>query len=350
MIDIDHGLYCGKSLIVVDRHRKGVLNLDASPRFLFHYCSNRKCFSILSSKTFRMSDIQKSNDSQELRLFFPSLIRRIEQHYIDDPFPFQYKNMSNVSAMLVMTRESLDFWNKQFTNGGFTNYVACFSESPDVLSQWRGYADDGRGCCIGFSKEQLDEYCLSHPNVLSLEKVIYLAAEELDCHIDSAAKAALTSFSMQTEKALEDNIISNGNPEDDIKKHYHFDQILQKLFVASLRLKSKGFTEEGEWRMFLRNPIHKDPDLLYRDCISEITGSSCFIDTLRFLKNRVEYMETDDDLVSFIPISFSEFQNPVITQIWTGPKNHILDRDLESYLAQKGYNNISRFRSAIPYR
>ncbi len=192
--------------------------MDSSPKILYHYCSNRKCFSILSSKTFRMSDIQKSNDSQELRLFFPSLIRRIEQHYIDAPFPFQYKNMSNVSAMLVMTRESLDFWNRQFTNGGFTNYVACFSENPDVLSQWRGYADDGRGCCIGFSKEQIEEYCLSHPNVLRLEKVTYLTGEELDAHIHYAAKAALSSFSEQTNKALDEKIISNDNPEDDNKK------------------------------------------------------------------------------------------------------------------------------------
>ncbi|WP_303543379.1 hypothetical protein [Sphingomonas natans] len=29
--------------------------------------------------------------------------------------------------------------------------IACFSKRPDVLSQWRGYADDARGWSIGFS-------------------------------------------------------------------------------------------------------------------------------------------------------------------------------------------------------
>lgn len=28
----------------------------------------------------------------------------------------------------------------------------CLSEKPDLLSQWRGYADDGQGLSIGFNK------------------------------------------------------------------------------------------------------------------------------------------------------------------------------------------------------
>ncbi len=50
-----------------------------------------------------------------------------------------------------------------------TLYVACFSESENVLSQWRAYADDGSGYCLGLdleersSHEQLnDDYKVSH--------------------------------------------------------------------------------------------------------------------------------------------------------------------------------------------
>lgn len=35
-------------------------------------------------------------------------------------------------------------------------YCACFSAEGDLLSQWRGYADGGRGVCIGFDKAVLD--------------------------------------------------------------------------------------------------------------------------------------------------------------------------------------------------
>ncbi len=296
-----------------------------------------------------MSDIQKSNDSRELKLFFPRLIHYIEQQYIDHPFPFRYKKMTDVSAMLVMTREAINFWNYQFANGAFTNYVVCFSEKPDVLSQWRGYADDGKGCCIGFSKAQLDEYCLSHPNILRLEKVEYLTDEELDAHIYSAAKAALSFFSEQTDKALDEKKISNDNPKDDIQKRYYFDHILGTLFVDSLGLKSKGFVEEEEWRLFLKSPIHKNPD--WFNCEEmETSGLPWLEDTISFLQNKLDYCETDNDLISFIPISFSEFPQSVVTQIWTGPKNMISGNDLDSFLKRNGYDNVVRFRSSIPYR
>lgn len=29
-------------------------------------------------------------------------------------------------------------------------YAACFSEEKDLLSQWRGYANNGAGVAIGF--------------------------------------------------------------------------------------------------------------------------------------------------------------------------------------------------------
>ena len=96
--------------------------------------------------------------------------------------------MTDVGAMLVMIRESLAYWNRRFYDGEFFDFVVCFSEMPDVLSQWRGYADDGKGCCIGFSKTQLEQYCAKNPEVLRLEKVQYLSDKEIDDQIWNCAK------------------------------------------------------------------------------------------------------------------------------------------------------------------
>ena len=38
----------------------------------------------------------------------------------------------------------------------FGSWVASFSYDGDDLSQWRSYADDGRGVCLGFSVQALD--------------------------------------------------------------------------------------------------------------------------------------------------------------------------------------------------
>ena len=35
------------------------------------------------------------------------------------------------------------------------DYVCCFSEEKDLLSQWRGYGSDGNGIAIGFNAQLL---------------------------------------------------------------------------------------------------------------------------------------------------------------------------------------------------
>ena len=37
-------------------------------------------------------------------------------------------------------------------------YICCFSGDGDLLSQWRAYADDGKGISIGFKKLQIKEF------------------------------------------------------------------------------------------------------------------------------------------------------------------------------------------------
>ena len=42
-------------------------------------------------------------------------------------------------------------------------WIASFSLNGDDLSQWRSYANDGRGVCLGFSANHIDEYSKSIP-------------------------------------------------------------------------------------------------------------------------------------------------------------------------------------------
>lgn len=42
---------------------------------------------ILSGKTLRMSDITKSNDYEEVKMFFPGILDAIEDEYRKDEFP-----------------------------------------------------------------------------------------------------------------------------------------------------------------------------------------------------------------------------------------------------------------------
>ena len=69
-----------------------------------------------------------------------------------------------------------EFFNENHAD--FRYYVTCFSYQNDLLSQWRGYADDGRGAAIGFDLDVLKEVVtvspeISKPSIVSLHKISY---------------------------------------------------------------------------------------------------------------------------------------------------------------------------------
>lgn len=71
--------------------------------------------------------------------------------------------------------------NKVMTSisqGDIATFVICFSENGDLLSQWRGYADNGRGVTIGFDYNTLQEYVKQNFGILELKNVVYISEED----------------------------------------------------------------------------------------------------------------------------------------------------------------------------
>lgn len=218
---------------------------------LYHYCSNDKAFSILQWKNIRMGDISKSNDSLELQLFFPELHREIYRQYVADPFPFRYEGKEGEEAFREMVQFSEYSWERHFDSGDFSNFVICFSTTKDCLSQWRGYADDGRGCCIGFSKDAIQEFCDASNGVLRLEKVIYVDESHIAEMISFHAGVILNNMRNLREWLVKEITINDDNPDTDRLLAFNFDGMVESAFIESLRLKTIHFVEEQEWRVFL---------------------------------------------------------------------------------------------------
>ena len=316
---------------------------------LFHYCSNQKCFSILESKTIRLSDIQKSNDYKELSLFFPKIFDYLEELYNQKPFRFKYAEKTGTAAFEEMLDLSYEAWRKKFATGEFSNFVLCFSENPDSLSQWRGYADNGKGCCIGFSHEELEHYCLLTNNVLRLEKVVYLADEGIDNAIFHAAKDILEDLRGLRKWIIENMTHDDNDPDTDGLLHYNFDGMLESSFIDSLQYKSFAFNEENEWRLFFSRPAYKKPEWIANNEETEFKGPDGFAETIRFLNNRVDFLKTDSDLVPYCPVGFEEFDCVPVSSVWVGPKNNIRSSDLELFLKTKGYTSTRIEKSRITY-
>ena len=99
---------------------------------LYHYTSIHSFNEITKSKSLWMSDCRFLNDKKELLIAI-------------DKFLSYFNNEDKERLFNII-------WNSNYTK-----YFCIFSmsKSPEVLSQGRGYGDDGKGICIGFRKEFL---------------------------------------------------------------------------------------------------------------------------------------------------------------------------------------------------
>jgi len=110
------------------------------PNTLYHYCGVNGFYGIVTSKEVWLSSATFTNDYTEGKQILRKAKSRLESAN-NQPFANQ---LENAICTPSITR---------------TPFIACFSSKCDVLSQWRGYADDGAGFAVGFSIQALANQC-----------------------------------------------------------------------------------------------------------------------------------------------------------------------------------------------
>ena len=96
---------------------------------LYHYAANQKGFGILNDKEIRLSDIRKSNDYDEMILFFPDVLDEILRVYTDDPFDFKFDGQNGKVALSKLIESTSYMIYTEIENGGFTNFVAVLIQN-----------------------------------------------------------------------------------------------------------------------------------------------------------------------------------------------------------------------------
>ena len=107
------------------------------PEVLYHYTSTRTFHAIIKNQSVRLSLLNLSNDTMEGKWATRRLLDACEVVGVDMKY-------------WQRIREHLDWIPNSYGALGL-----CLSTEEDMLSQWRGYADDGFGFCIGFNTEKL---------------------------------------------------------------------------------------------------------------------------------------------------------------------------------------------------
>ena len=194
----------------------------------YYYCSLNTFLSIIKNKQIYLSDPLKMNDNLELKWY---LDRLNNEQFTVDKVDYQESIFD-----MVKKRSGLNFTFEELveilnSKGQKSVYISCFSREPDILSQWRAYAEDGRGVSIGFNLDMLkkaDNLFVSE--VIYTDDVVYGSNES---GIEIVADTINIVFSVNKIAGKEEQM----------------EVFLHELIPELIQYKNPSFIEEQEIRL-----------------------------------------------------------------------------------------------------
>lgn len=202
-------------------------------------------------------------------------------------------------------------------------FIACFSEAPDLLGQWRSYADDGRGFAVGFNADSLKKQLPA-----TFLRVLY----EPEKQIEEMMVAIGAIFLRQQEGTAEE------------KGQFFEDCVLLGTYMTAF--KHPAFAEEREVRAVHAISIEKQGNLMKFVDQGGIANGS-----LEVAGNPVAFQVRDNHLAAYTDASLTPASmSTPICELILGPKNHSASGNLCLFLGGLGYADITLKRSRAPYR
>ena len=288
--------------------------MSTRPEILYHYCSMSSFDAIMRSKVIRLSAVDQSNDAAELTLIIRLLTDAIKQS----------DHSLHVQKCLIAMLD--DIANK---------YLALnfsMSEAPDLLSQWRGYADDATGVCIGFQRETLEQLAHNEGGGVTLGEISY--------NIDDWS-TDVDGILTKVHEAVSNNLVDVSIDLDRLRGHFPVSRNgvtggwsevyaeLLKMFVRGICLKNPVFSEEREWRLF-----------------SVASVGAGFYRRLSSL----DFHVARNRLIPYTPLKFEFRIDEVISSVWLGPKNPSRIAYVEAFMRSCGCLSVTVSRSTATYR
>jgi hypothetical protein len=196
------------------------------PDQLFHYTTLDGTFGILNSSSIWAGYALQTNDEEEIRHGLALCIEEFKNFR----FSF-YTSGQNLKNNII------NFLESERKRPRMDIFLVCFTTNDDQLSQWRGYANQGNGGCIG-----LDTNFFRHEGGIPIVQVIY----------DQPSKIAKIHALLRDFDNMVSGIIS-GTPGGTIQSNQAVEHVYRAIITGFLLLscgfKNEGFKEENEWRL-----------------------------------------------------------------------------------------------------
>lgn len=106
-------------------------------KIYYHYCSLDTFYNILQTGTIRFGNPLNMNDSAEIIWLLEMVKDFVLKRGVYNSILEGWNLIENISRTLLQEMDC--------------PYIFCLSKDKDVLSQWRSYANDGKGVAIGFN-------------------------------------------------------------------------------------------------------------------------------------------------------------------------------------------------------
>lgn len=311
------------------------------PNILYHYCSVDTMLKILQNYCIWLSDAEKTNDKSELK-YFPEQMEKVLLNIVES---YQEEVNSDLLTLVKQVIKKLTesvYLGSAYVVQNTKNYICCFSENSDLLSQWRAYGNDGQGVAIGFNAELVSR--INDMNNYDFVKVIYNQKSVLK-NIQEYMKENLKYiFEDITEKEL--------NPADIM---FNLAPIFTPILQDRFAFKHPSFKEEREWRLFRKQVGNFDEDTGENEPFfngafhadNEIFGL--------FSCSDLKFRSIDNNICSYFELGFEKCKEDIIKRVVLGPKCQIEEKDLKILLRKYRYirdvrsNNIKIQKSKIPY-
>ncbi|WP_162348436.1 DUF2971 domain-containing protein [Pseudoxanthomonas gei] len=254
-----------------------------------------------------------SNDSQEGSIILDVLLQMARESGLD-----QY----TLARLETQLRRAYDF----FDGLGF-----CLSEDGDLLSQWRGYANDGRGASIGFDSDYLRQlsgkFRERNERGFTLNKLVYDrdGQQEIAAEHFAKIKALLELGAFRSEIGTILLPTSEGDKERIKKATSDGTFAILSLMLRMFEIKSPAFAEEKEWRL-----------------VSFSTKSG--------EESGTRFNAGVDKIVPYFEVKLEDLGIDSISSIVLGPKHQTPLHVVERLLLANGFKNAAVSRSAATYR
>ncbi len=281
------------------------------PDTVYHYCSVDTFHSIITNKSLRLCDIQKSNDSKELIEIYENIIAYLNLQY----------GKANSTVTKIQLASIQDILSSDSNDTKNIYHSICFSEFGDDLNQWRGYADDAKGVSIGINTKMfpIDSYLLFNRIMYNFDEIVFMDPI--------------------FQKCLKEDALDSGDNVCDFISH-----IIDTIYDNICFVKNKYFKSENEYRLSINSDLCSNLKFFQEKINSHTYGYdsndlyyylSHPLDDDNYNISNINFMSKNNKLISYRDVTFKKPDNKpynFINKIYLGPKCALTREDVYLFL------------------